>query len=414
MTSRVLLIEDDEVLRASLTQTMELAGLEAIPTNGLVQARRSIRSNFNGVILSDIRMPHHDGFDVLAHVQRTDPDLPVILLTGHSDVPTALRAMKEGAWDYLEKPCSTERLQEVLSRALNHRALVLKSRRIERTMMRSDPAAITFPGQSDASETLRSALRSVAATRQHIHLWGDEGTGKRQAAYVINRMSFEPTQFLRLNFRTPDLLASRDLQIPVGAVDLSAKRIHKAGADRLQDLIDVTKTNPNLRLITSSTHRLEDLGANPLSDDVDFLTRIVEVRLPTLEERKTDLPEIFTALLRQIIRSMDGDMPDVPEAAMGQIMSRSWPGNLPELRSFAMSFALGDGHAGDSDSPTLAEQIDAFEKLILIQTLKRADGRVVEAAESLGIPRNTLYDRMARYDLSARDYRSGNSKTMRS
>lgn len=403
MTDRVLLIEDDEVLRASLTQTMELAGLDPVPTNGLVQARRSIRSNFNGVILSDIRMPHQDGFDVLAHAQRTDPDLPVILLTGHSDVPTALRAMKEGAWDYLEKPCPTDRLIEVLTRALSHRALVLKSRQIERATLRNDAAALTFPGASHASETLRTALRSVAATRQHVHIWGEEGTGKRQAAYVVNQLSAEPVHFLRVNFQTPGAMAS-DLSIPDGAADLSAKRLHAANHGQMQDLVDLVKLHPDLRLITSSTRGLSDLKGAPLTDDVDLMAQIVEIRLPTLEERKTDLPEIFTTLLHQIIRSMDGDMPDVSEAVLAQILSRPWPGNLLELRSFAMSIALGDG-AGDAHTPTLSEQLEAFEKLILIQTLKRSGGRVVDAADLLGVPRNTLYDRMARYDLSARDYR---------
>ncbi|MEM7189340.1 MAG: response regulator [Pseudomonadota bacterium] len=406
MTNRVLLIEDDDVLRASLTQTMELAGFEPIPTSSFVQARRTIRSNFNGVVLSDIRMPHQDGFDVLGHVQRTDPDLPVILLTGHSDVPTALRAMKEGAWDYLEKPCSTDRLQEVLTRALHHRALVLKSRQIERSQLRNDPASTTFPGSSEASHTLRTSLRSVAASRQHVHLWGDEGTGKRQAAYVVNRLSTDPTPFLRLDFRTSGAAASHDLQVPEGPFDLSAKRVHEAKPAALRDLIDFAHAHPNLRLITSSTQSLEGLGANPLTDDPEYMEQVVKIRTPTLEERKADLPDVFTMLLRQIIRNLDADMPDIPEGLMAQIMSRPWPGNLPELRSFAMSFALGDGTKADTQTPTLAEQLDAFEKLILIQTLKRAGGRVVEAAELLGIPRNTLYDRISRYELSARDFRT--------
>lgn len=128
MTQKVLIIEDDAALRASVEQTLELADLVPIATASFVQARRSIRSNFQGVILSDIKMPHQDGFDILSFVQNRDPDLPVVLFTGHSDVPTAMRAMKEGAYDYLEKPCEPERLVETLRRALNHRALVLENR----------------------------------------------------------------------------------------------------------------------------------------------------------------------------------------------------------------------------------------------------------------------------------------------
>ena len=134
MINKVLIIEDDPVLRASIVQTLELEDLEPIPTNGFTQARRSIRSNFRGVILSDIKMPDFSGFDVLDFVQSRDADLPVILLTGHSDVPTAMRAIKEGAYDYLEKPCDPARLVETLIRALKQRELVLENRLIREEM----------------------------------------------------------------------------------------------------------------------------------------------------------------------------------------------------------------------------------------------------------------------------------------
>ncbi len=130
MLTKVLLIEDDAALRASIVQTLELADLDPIPTSSFTQARRSIRSNFRGVILSDIKMPDHSGFDVLEFATSRDTDLPVVLLTGHSDVPTAMRAMRQGAYDYLEKPCDPTKLVDTLKRALEHRALVLENRMI--------------------------------------------------------------------------------------------------------------------------------------------------------------------------------------------------------------------------------------------------------------------------------------------
>lgn len=126
--TKVLLIEDDPVLRTSVAQTLELCDLTPIPTASFLQARRSIRTNFAGVILSDIQMPEKDGFDILEFVQHRDPELPVILITGHSDVPTAMRAVKSGAYDYLEKPCEPDQLVGTVKRALDYRALVLKNR----------------------------------------------------------------------------------------------------------------------------------------------------------------------------------------------------------------------------------------------------------------------------------------------
>ncbi len=129
--NKVLIIEDDTALRAAIAQTVELADLTPIPTNGFTQARRSIRANFAGVILSDIRMPDHSGFEVLDFVNSKDPELPVILLTGHSDVPTAMRAMKAGAYDYLEKPFEPDRLVDSITRALDHRRVVLDNRALK-------------------------------------------------------------------------------------------------------------------------------------------------------------------------------------------------------------------------------------------------------------------------------------------
>ncbi|MEO0752066.1 MAG: response regulator [Pseudomonadota bacterium] len=157
MLRKVLLIEDDPVLRASIEQTLSLEMLEPIPTNGFTQARRTIRSNFRGVILSDIRMPDRDGFDVLKFARARDPDLPVILLTGHSDVPTAMRAVRDGAYEYLEKPCDPQRLVDVLMRALEHRTLVLEHRTMREEMERDDQDI----GEGSLAERLEAHERQI-------------------------------------------------------------------------------------------------------------------------------------------------------------------------------------------------------------------------------------------------------------
>lgn len=406
MTRQILLIEDDDTLRTSLAQTIELAGMTAIATASFVQARRYVRSNFAGVILSDIRMPKQDGFDVLGHAQRTDPELPVILLTGHSDVPTATRALKEGAWDYLEKPCSTDRLEDVLTRALDHRALVLKSRQIERALLRNDAAAANFPGDSDASETLRAALRRVAGTRQHVHLYGADGAGKKRAAYAINQLSPEPCKFERINYAVPGASLAALRIAPDQPLDLSAKTVDRATASQQAELVALVRATPDLRLITSSGPPLIEYPPCPLTDNTDIAEASIEIRVPSLDERRTDLPVIFTTLLRQAARSLDTDMPEVPETVMGEIMARSWSGNLPELDAYAASFVLGQQVVPGPATQSLAQQMEAFEELVLIETLRRTCGQVVMAAKLLDVPRNTLYDRMARYDISPKRFRT--------
>ncbi len=154
MLKKVLIIEDDTALRNSIVQSLELEDLEPISTSSFTQARRSIRSNFRGVILSDIKMPVHDGFDVLRFAQARDPDLPIILLTGYSDVATATKALKDGAYDYLEKPYDPERLMDILTRALEHRELVLQNRayRDELDAQKSSTATGTLAEQMEMHE----------------------------------------------------------------------------------------------------------------------------------------------------------------------------------------------------------------------------------------------------------------------
>ncbi|MEM1300312.1 MAG: response regulator [Pseudomonadota bacterium] len=404
MTGQVLLIEDDDALRTSLAQSIELAGLTALAMSSYVQAKRSIRANFPGVILSDIRMPNQDGFDVLRAAQTADPDLPVILLTGHSDVPTAMRAIKEGAWDYLEKPCSPDRLMEALGRALTHRRLALRSRKIERALQRRDPAAVHFPGVGPASEGLRTALRTVAQSSSHVHLWGARGTGRRQAGFVINQLAEDPRTLVRLDLSDT---APEALDLPDGPVDLVCRDAGEAPIAAIESLALRVAKHPQLRLITLAVASMADLGWRDIFGLEATAHAIVEIRLPSLEDRREDLPEIFETLLRQAARNLDMNMPEIPDTLFAELITRSWPGNLPELRNFATSFALGStAHRDEAAGQTLATQVETFERLVISETLRRMNGNASKAAKALGLPRNTFYDRLTKYGLSPKEFRS--------
>lgn len=387
MSGQVLLIEDDDALRVSLAQTLDLEGISVISTAHYVQARRTIRANFAGVVLTDIRMPEKDGFDILALAQGVDPDLPVVMLTGEGDVPMAIRAMKEGAYDFLEKPCETTHLLGVLNRALSHRALVLRTRRIERQMQRSDPASINFPGESDASKTLRGDLRAAAEAGQHVMLTGDVGVGKRLAAHTIFTLSEgrDKFQIVRASEIDPS-----SFTINVGAVDLSVRSIDGANDAQVACILADLKARPEVRLIASSKTPLASLGTlDP-----------IKVHIPDFAERVGDIGVLFEAVLRQAVRNNNQEMPSVAPEVIRDLESRKWKENLLELRAFANDFLSSQS----KDTKTLAEQIDDFERSVLEDALKRFTGKVTQTAEALGMPRKTLYDRLARYGLRPRDY----------
>ncbi len=406
MRQQVLLIEDDDALRMSLTQALSLEGISVIQANGLDQARRTIRANFAGVILSDMRMPNKSGFDVLEYVKTVDTDLPVVFLTGEADVPMALKAMKEGAYDFLEKPCSTSMLQEVLKRALGYRKMVRQTRSLESALKNRDAAANNFPGTSQAVKDLRSALRKVSELRSHIHLHGDPGVGKKLAAFTIHTLSEDRDTCLALNFQHAPETAVQDLKVSSGLTDLILKNIDLASVDHQNQLHDLIIRRPNLRLIFSSTHPMPTLLEQGFHEDLASL-RIIQVKVPTLMERKKDLPVLIETLMRLSARSLDVDTPDVPNEVYAEIMAKDWSGNLPEMREFAQSMVLGlNIRTQKAETLTLAQQMEAFEKLVLIETLKQNNGKAAEAAVTLGLPRKTLYDRLARFDIRPKDYKN--------
>ncbi|MEO0863951.1 MAG: sigma-54-dependent Fis family transcriptional regulator, partial [Pseudomonadota bacterium] len=189
MTARVLLVDDDAAVRDALAQTLELADLVPVPAGSFVVAKDHIAADFDGVILSDIRMPGRDGFHLLAHAHKVDADLPVILLTGEGDIPMAVRAMREGAFGFLEKPCAPGDLLAVLERALKSRALVLENRRLRALVESGDPAARMLFGHSDLADGLRARVRRVAPLETEVLVTGPPGSGISKVAEVVHLSS---------------------------------------------------------------------------------------------------------------------------------------------------------------------------------------------------------------------------------
>ena len=146
VANTVLLVEDDKSLRRSIAQVFELEELDVMEAGTVIEAEDHISTSFDGVVLSDIRLPGKDGFDLLAHARKTDADLPVILLTGAGDIPMAVRAMSQGASEFLEKPCHPDELVKKIRHWLKARSLVLENRRLERLLLERDEARRLFPG----------------------------------------------------------------------------------------------------------------------------------------------------------------------------------------------------------------------------------------------------------------------------
>lgn len=187
--ARVLLIDDDDQMRSSTAQALELAGfrVEALATGE--DALALATPSFAGAVISDIRMPGMDGMTLLGRLHDVDPEIPVILVTGHAEVPLAVQAMRNGAYDFIEKPFIVHDLAKVLRRALEHRSLVLENRRLRAVAGKRDDIEARLPGRTQVMVDLRYRLRAIGASDADTLIVGPTGVGKEVAARALHDIS---------------------------------------------------------------------------------------------------------------------------------------------------------------------------------------------------------------------------------
>lgn len=408
MSLRVLVVDDDAAVREALAQTLELADLQPFTAGSFVVAKDHITRDFDGVILSDIRMPGRDGFHLLAHARHIDEDLPVILLTGEGDIPMAVQAMRDGAFGFLEKPCAANDLLAILERALKTRALILEHRRMRDLVESGDPAARMLFGQSDLVQGLRARVRQVAPLDTEVLITGAPGTGISKVAEVVHLSS--------LRSKAPFVKRAAADMTPQGlleALDAAAggslflDDVSQLPAASQLTLIESLEEGCGARLLAGSTR---DLGAavqeGALNGDLYYRLEVMPVRIPSLSERTEDIPILFRHYVAQAAEQAGMPVPEIDTDRIAALMAQDWPGNARALMSAAMRFVLGvpDDAAKASDLG-LAEQMARVERSLLVAALERQNGHASAAARALKLPRKTFYDKLNRYQIRAEDYR---------
>ena len=408
MTSKVLLVDDDAAVRDALAQTLELNDLDAVTAASFVVAKDHITPQFDGVIVSDIRMPGRDGFHLLDYAHGVDEELPVILLTGEGDIPMAVKAMGHGAFDFLEKPCAAADLLAVLERALKTRALVLENRRLKVQLERGDPAARILFGTSPQADELRNKVRSVAPTGAEVLVSGPPGSGISKVAEVVHLMSnvaqgpFVKRPSAGLSAADFDELCTAGAggSIFIDEVSALPDATQYAVLDRLEQ-------GAGTRVIAGSTVNLADLvQAGTFNAGLFYRLDVMRVRVPSLNERPEDIPVLYRHYVAQAAEQAGIAVPEISPDHLAALMAQDWPGNARSLMSAAMRFVLGmPEETTETAGLGLVEQLAQVERSLLIAALGRQNGRAAAAAQALKLPRKTFYDKMARYGIRPEDYR---------
>ena len=407
MTKRVLLVDDDIEVREALGQMLELADLEPFLAGSFVAAKDLITREFDGVIVTDIRMPGRDGFHLLDYARAADPELPVILLTGEGDIPMAVKAMDAGAHSFLEKPCAPSDLLATVRKALGLRAEILDSRRQRLQLESGDAASRMLHGTSPLAADLRERVRAVARAGAEVLILGEPGSGTPKIAEVIHLLSAAARHpFVKRSAAGLDVASLSEAYASAGAGTFYIDEIGQLGGPSQFALLDRLETGVGARIIAGSTHALgAEVEEGRFSADLFYRLDLMRVRIPAIRERTEDIPVLFRHYVAQACEQANLPIPDITPDHIARLMAQDWPGNARALMNAAMRFVMGLGDIEVADGIGLAEQMAKVERQLLIEALGKAGGNATAAAVGLRLPRKTFYDKLARHGIRPEDYR---------
>jgi two-component system, NtrC family, C4-dicarboxylate transport response regulator DctD len=438
----VLYIEDDELVRRASVQSLQLAGFDVTGHASVESASRSINADFPGVIVSDIRLPGASGLDLLAQCHERAPDVPVILVTGHGDISMAVQAMRDGAYDFIEKPFASERLIETVRRAIERRTLLLENHALRRELAGQNTIAPRIIGRSPVIEQVRRLIANIAPTDASVLINGDTGAGKELIARSLHELSPRRDKpFIAVNCGAlPEpMFESEMFGYEPGAFTGAAKRRigkleHASGGTLFLDEIESMPLGLQVKLLrVLQDGVLERLGSNQpirvncrivaaakgdMTDHVaagtfrrDLLYRlnVVTIALPPLAERREDIVPLFEHFLLDAAVRYQRPAPILTDRQRAGLMQRDWPGNVRELRNAADRFVLGvaedamtAGAEEVADTQPLKERVEQFERAVIAQALEQTGGSVAVAADRLQLGKATLYEKIKRYGLAVK------------
>lgn len=440
-TPVILFVDDDPVVRAANVQALEL---EDIAVEAFADARSAlarIDRDLHGAVVSDIRMAGMDGLELFAAIRAIDAEIPVILISGHADVPTAVGALRDGAFDFLAKPFAADHLVALSARAIETRRLVLENRALRQAAEAAAQGDSPLIGDSAAIVALRNTIQQVAQADIDVLVEGETGTGKELVARLLHmqgRRRGKP--FVALNCGAlPQAHAEVELFGRTGAVGHGGEEIgqieRSSGGTLLLDEIDSMPADIQVKLLRVLEEReVLPLGAErprmvdlrivatakrdlraavddgTFRADLYYRLSMVRLRVPPLRERREDIPQLFAHFFAEAQQQVRGEAVAVTDTARRTLRDHNWPGNVRELRNFAFAAALDIGSHGNSADtkslPSLAERLDRYERDLIAEALDHAKGDIGATMAMLDLPRKTLYYRMKKLGIDPKRFRS--------
>ncbi len=449
----LLIVDDESAILESLRILFRNQGFDVAVARGGRAGLEALERDVPAVVLTDVRMPTVNGIEILAAARQRDPDLPVILMTAQAELKTAIEAVNQGAFHYIQKPFDNDELVAICRRAVEHRQLKAENRVLRQEIQRRERSLAIKPiGASRAFRDVLKMAETVAPTESIVLIEGESGTGKEVIARYIHALSArQGGPFLSINCGAlPEGILESELFGHVkgsftGAVRDQEGLFAAAGGgtfflDEIGEMTPATQikllrvlqerevtpvggTQPvpvDVRLIAATNRDVEDdMKAGRFRSDLYYRLNVIAIHLPPLRARKDDIPLLADAFLRR----MAGERAQAPKApaadAMAALMAYDWPGNVRELENAlerAATLSKGDeipaaalparvterrAPSVVSDRPAVNPTLDLVERAYITWVLQSVGGNKTRAAEVLGIDPSTLYRKLARYESGA-------------
>jgi len=447
----ILIVDDEPGVRTALTGVLRDEGyiVEAVPSGEACLER--VTQGTVDLVLLDVWLPGLDGLATLARLRERQVDVQVVLISGHGNIESAVRAIKMGAFDFVEKPLSLEKTVLVVRNALRQRRLEAENRALRARV----DGPQTMVGESYAMRRLREQVAMAAPTNGRVLIYGENGTGKELVARTVHAMSHrKAASFVEVNCAAiPEELIESELFGHVrgaftGAVsdrrgkfetadggtifldeigDMSlktqAKVLRVLQEQTMEAVGGTTRIRVDARVLAATNKDLQaEIRQGNFREDLYFRLNVVPIFVPPLRERQEDIPLLANHFMAEFAREYGRRPKQLDPDAIAVLQDYSWPGNVRELRNVIERLVImvpGDAiaaadlgfletvgprsmSAGDGGAlrPTLHEARERFERDLILRTLAEQQGNMSRTAEVLGVERSNLYRKMRTFGIA--------------
>ncbi len=447
MKFNILIIDDEKNIREGLGAALEMDGYNIFLADAGKERLEYAGRGDVDLVITDLRMPGISGEEVLSRVVSESPGLPVIVLTGHGSIDSAVNAMRDGAYDFLTKPVNLDRLSLIVKRALESRELVLQHRRLEEEL-NGKKSFESIIGKSSEMQKIFEMVRRVADSKASVLITGESGVGKELIANAIHNLSSrkdKPMIKVHCAALSETLLESELFGHEKGAftgavarkrgrfelahggtlfldeigeIDQNVQiKILRVLQDRKFERVGGEETiEVDVRLITATNRDLEkEIAEGRFREDLYYRLNVVHIHVPPLRERKDDIPLMVASFLREFAAENGKTIESIDAQARAALYSYDWPGNVRQLRNCiesAVVMTAGKTITLDDLPPTIRQSSESgsvklpagvsladAEKLLIQETLAENRGNTSKTADILGIGRKTLHRKIEEYGL---------------